>query len=131
MDGAALGSVDVAQKKALGSLYLGIPSETMQTLTTPGSPFYRFESETGFVTVAGGTNLHHNMKKHTDLFLVGLPLIDQNNAQVGAVGVSGSYNPADDKAVATNVANFFKVLLISRTTPSMLHHTSPLFTHNY
>lgn len=83
MDGALLGSVDVAIKKARTSVLVQGPSGALGPLAQPGQPLYGVEvTNEGLVTFPGG-----------------LPLIGADGAVVGAIGVSGS-SVEDDLAVA-------------------------------
>jgi uncharacterized protein GlcG (DUF336 family) len=83
MDGAWLGSIDIAMKKARTARYFDMPTGDIGGLSQPGGPLFNIEhSNGGLITFPGG-----------------LPL--QVDGQiVGAIGVSGSSVEADH-AVAT------------------------------
>lgn len=79
MDGAVLGSIDVATSKARTAVLFQIPSEAVWDYCKPGAPAPGLErSNGGLVTFAGG-----------------LPLFDADGALIGAVGVSGGAVPQD------------------------------------
>ena len=74
MDGAWLGSIDIAIKKAKTSRYFDMPTGEIGKLSQPGGPLYNIEvSNGGLITFPGG-----------------LPLKDADGTVIGAVGVSGS-----------------------------------------
>lgn len=82
MDGAWLGSIDIAQKKARTARYFDMPTGAIGGLSQPGGPLYNIEhSNGGLITFPGG-----------------LPL-EVNGVIVGGIGVSGS-SVEDDHAVA-------------------------------
>lgn len=79
MDGAVLGSIDVATSKARTAVLFAIPSEAVWEYCKPGSPAPGLErSNGGLMTFAGG-----------------IPLFDSTGALIGAVGVSGGAVPQD------------------------------------
>jgi uncharacterized protein GlcG (DUF336 family) len=81
-DGAWLGSIDIATKKARTARYFDMPTGNIGYLSQPGGPLYNIEvSNGGLITFPGG-----------------LP-ITIGGAVVGAIGVSGS-TVEDDHAVA-------------------------------
>lgn len=83
MDGAYLGSIDIAIKKAKTARYFDAPTGVLGTMTQPGGPLYGLEETSGgLVTFAGG-----------------LPLKNANGDVIGAIGVSGS-SVENDLAVA-------------------------------
>ncbi|QJD78655.1 GlcG/HbpS family heme-binding protein [Spirosoma rhododendri] len=74
MDGAWLGSLDIAQKKARTARYFDAPTGEIGKLTQPGGPLYNIEhSNGGLITFPGG-----------------LPITDASGTVIGAIGVSGS-----------------------------------------
>ena len=74
MDGAWLGSIDIAIKKAKTARFFDMPTGEIGKLSQPGGPLYNIEhSNDGLITFPGG-----------------IPLTDGNNEIIGAVGVSGS-----------------------------------------
>ena len=82
MDGAWLGSLELAQKKAKTARAFDMRTEELQEMAQPGGPLYGIEGGSdGFVTIGGGMPL----------------LVDGEVA--GAVGVSGS-TPDKDVQVA-------------------------------
>lgn len=89
MDGAWLGSIDIAIRKARTSRYFDMPTGALGELSQPGGPLFNIEvSNGGLITFPGG-----------------LPL-EVDGQVVGAVGVSGS-TVDDDHAVATAAAAAF------------------------
>jgi uncharacterized protein GlcG (DUF336 family) len=84
MDGAWLGSLDIAIRKAKTARYFDMPTGELGKLSQPGGPLYHIEhSNGGLITFPGG-----------------LPILDSNGRVIGAIGVSGS-SVEDDHAVAT------------------------------
>jgi uncharacterized protein GlcG (DUF336 family) len=74
MDGALLGSIDVALRKACTARLFEMPTDELGPLTAPGAPLAGLElTNGGLVTFGGGT-----------------PLRGAGGAVVGALGVSGS-----------------------------------------
>merc|ERR1712241_1613265 len=74
MDGAWLGSVDIAMKKAKTAVFFQMNTEIIGTLSQPGGDLFNIEhSNQGLITFPGG-----------------IPLYGSNGAMCGAVGVSGS-----------------------------------------
>jgi uncharacterized protein GlcG (DUF336 family) len=83
MDGAWLGSIDIATTKARTARYFDLPTEALGELSQPGGPLYGIEvSNGGLITFPGG-----------------LPLKAEDGTVIGAIGVSGS-TVEDDRAVA-------------------------------
>ena len=83
MDGAWLGSIDIAIKKAETARYFDMPTGEIGKLSQPGGSLYAIEhSNGGLISFPGG-----------------LPLKDGSGAVIGAVGVSGS-TVDNDHAVA-------------------------------
>jgi uncharacterized protein GlcG (DUF336 family) len=83
MDGAWLGSIDIATSKARTARYFDLPTEELGALSQPGGPLYGIEvSNGGLITFPGG-----------------LPLKAEDGTVIGAIGVSGS-TVEDDRAVA-------------------------------
>ena len=83
MDGAWLGSIDIAQRKARTARFFDFPTEEIGKLSQPGGPLYGIEvSNGGLITFPGG-----------------LPLKGEDGTVIGAIGVSGS-TVEDDHAVA-------------------------------
>lgn len=94
MDGAVLGSIDVAMAKARTSVLFQIPSEAVWDYCKPGAPAPGLErSNGGLATFAGG-----------------IPLFDPAPVMIGAVGVSGGTVSQDleiAQAAATALHDFF------------------------
>ena len=83
MEGAWLGSIDIAIKKAKTARFFDMPTGEIGKLSQPGGPLYNIEhSNEGLISFPGG-----------------LPLKDKDGAIVGAIGVSGS-SVEDDHTVA-------------------------------
>jgi uncharacterized protein GlcG (DUF336 family) len=83
MDGAWLGSIDIAATKARTARYFDLPTEELGALSQPGGPLYGIEvSNGGLITFPGG-----------------LPLKAADGTVIGAIGVSGS-TVENDRAVA-------------------------------
>ena len=83
MDGAWLGSIDIACKKAKTARYFDMPTGQIGGLSQPGSPLFNIEhSNDGLISFPGG-----------------LPITLDDGTVVGAIGVSGS-TVEDDHAVA-------------------------------
>ena len=84
MDGAWLGSIDIAIKKARTARYFDMPTGDIGELSQPGGPLYNIEhSNDGLITFPGG-----------------VPIKAADGTVIGAIGVSGS-TVEDDHAVAT------------------------------
>ena len=84
MDGAWLGSIDIAQKKAKTARWFDMPTGDIGGLSQPGGPLFNIEhSNNGLITFPGG-----------------LPLKNSGGEVIGAIGVSGS-TVEDDEAVAS------------------------------
>lgn len=83
MDGAWLGSIDIAQKKARTARYFDMNTGAIGQLSQPGGSLYNIEhSNGGLITFPGG-----------------VPLKNASGEIIGAIGVSGS-SVEDDHAVA-------------------------------
>merc|ERR1712189_19135 len=90
MDGA-LGSVDIAMKKAKTATYFQMNTELIGSLSQPGGTLFNIEhSNDGLITFPGG-----------------VPLKSASGEIVGAVGVSGS-TVENDLLVAEHVAKALK-----------------------
>merc|ERR1711962_696540 len=93
MDGAWLGSVDIAMKKAKTAVFFQMDTDNIGSLSQPGGSLFNIEhSNQGLITFPGG-----------------VPLITRDGKQAGGIGVSGS-TVEDDKAVAQAAAALFKTL---------------------
>ncbi len=74
MDGAWIGSIDIAQKKAKTARYFDMNTGEIGKLSQPGGPLYNIEhSNGGLITFPGG-----------------IPLKASDGTVIGAIGVSGS-----------------------------------------
>ena len=83
MDGAVLGSIDIATSKARTAVLFQTPSEAVWEYCKPGAPAPGLErSNGGLATFAGG-----------------IPLFDAAGVPIGAIGVSGGA-VAQDLAIA-------------------------------
>lgn len=84
MDGAWLGSADIALKKAKTARFFDMPTGEIGKLSQPGKPLFNIEhSNGGLISFPGG-----------------VPLKNKKGEIIGAVGVSGSIVENDHK-VAT------------------------------
>ena len=73
MDGAWLGSVDIAMKKAKTAAFFDMPSSNLGQLSQPGGSLYGIErSNGGLITFPGGVPIH-----------------TKDKVLIGAIGVSG------------------------------------------
>ena len=83
MDGAWLGSIDIAIKKAKTARFFDMPTGEIGKLSQPGESLYGIEhSNGGLISFPGG-----------------VPIKDSDGKIIGAIGVSGS-SVEDDHAVA-------------------------------
>lgn len=73
MDGAVLGSIDIAINKARTAVLFAMPSEAVWDYCKPGAPAPGLERSNGGLAPFAG----------------GIPLIDAQGTMIGAVGVSG------------------------------------------
>jgi uncharacterized protein GlcG (DUF336 family) len=88
MDGAWLGSIDIAQRKARTARWFDMETGEIGKLSQPGGPLFGIEhSNGGLISFPGG-----------------VPLRNSKGEVVGAVGVSGS-TVENDHAVATACAS--------------------------
>lgn len=73
MDGAWLGSIDIAQKKAKTARFFDMPTGEVGKLSQPGGSLYNIEhSNSGLITFPGG-----------------IPIKNSTGEIIGAIGVSG------------------------------------------
>ncbi len=83
MDGAWLGSVDIACRKARTARFFDMPTGAIGDSSQPGGPLYNIEhSNGGLISFPGG-----------------LPLTNERGTVIGAIGVSGS-TVENDQTVA-------------------------------
>jgi len=87
MDGAVLGSIDIAVGKARTAVLFDAPSEAIWDYAKPGAPAPGLENTNGGLVPFGG----------------GLPLRDPSGLTIGAVGVSGGA-VSQDVAIAEAAA---------------------------
>lgn len=91
MDGAWLGSLDIAIKKAKTARYFDMETGELGKLSQPGQPLFNIEhSNNGLITFPGGVLVK-----------------DSSGEIIGAIGISGS-SVEDDHEVATYAANNYK-----------------------
>jgi uncharacterized protein GlcG (DUF336 family) len=88
MDGAWLGSIDIAQRKARTARWFDMDTGIIGTLSQPGGPLFGIEhSNGGLITFPGG-----------------VPLKNAQGEVVGAIGVSGSTVENDHSVAAAGAA---------------------------
>jgi uncharacterized protein GlcG (DUF336 family) len=80
MDGALLGGIDVAEKKARTAALFRANSSVLGGLVTPGAPVHTIENSNGGLICFGG----------------GVVLHDKRGQVIGAVGVSGAKVDEDE-----------------------------------
>jgi uncharacterized protein GlcG (DUF336 family) len=86
-DGAWLGSIDIAIRKAKTARYFDMPTGEIGKLSQPGGPLYNIEhSNGGLITFPGG-----------------LPIKDADGTVIGAIGVSGSIVENDHKVAVAGI----------------------------
>ena len=91
MDGAWIGSIDIAIKKAHTARWFDMPTGEIGKLSQPGGPLYNIEhSNGGLITFPGG-----------------IPIKLADGTVIGAIGVSGS-SVENDHAVAAAGAEAIK-----------------------
>jgi uncharacterized protein GlcG (DUF336 family) len=104
MDGAWLGSIDIAQNKAYTARAFDMPTIDLAPLAQPGGPLYGIEaSNHGLVIVFAG----------------GIPLLSDGRV-VGAIGVSGGAVEQDQAVAEAGVAAFSPPSPPSRSGPVAL-----------
>jgi uncharacterized protein GlcG (DUF336 family) len=104
MDGAWLGSIDIAQNKAYTARAFDMPTIELAPLAQPGGPLYGIEaSNHGLVIVFAG----------------GIPLLSDGRV-VGAIGVSGGAVEQDQEVAEAGVAAFSPPSRPSRSGPVAL-----------
>ena len=87
MNGAWVGSIDIAIKKAKTAVFFGMNTEHIGQLSQPGGPLYGIEhSNQGLITFPGG-----------------VPIVDQDGVLIGAIGVSGSSVENDHQVAKAGV----------------------------
>lgn len=87
MNGAWVGSIDIAIKKAKTAVFFGMNTGQIGQLSQPGGSLYGIEhSNQGLITFPGG-----------------VPIVDQDGVLIGAIGVSSSSVENDDKVAKAAV----------------------------
>ncbi|OLY94925.1 Uncharacterized conserved protein GlcG, DUF336 family [Cnuella takakiae] len=90
MDGAWLGSVDIAIKKAKTARFFDMNTGEIGQLSQPGGALYNIEhSNNGLITFPGG-----------------IPIKNSEGLIIGAIGVSGSTVENDHTVAQAGVATF-------------------------
>lgn len=87
MDGAWLGSIDIAIRKARTARMFDMETAKIGKMSQPGEPLYGIEFSNGGLISFGG----------------GIPLEDQAGTVIGAIGVSGSTVENDVKVAEAGV----------------------------
>ena len=88
MDGAWIGSIDIAQKKARTARYFNMDTKDIGPLCQPGQPLYCIEHSNGGLITFGG----------------GVVLKSADGVIMGAVGVSGGSVEQDHEVAAAAIA---------------------------
>jgi uncharacterized protein GlcG (DUF336 family) len=87
MNGAWVGSIDIAIKKAKTACFFGMNTGQIGKLSQPGQPLFGIEhSNQGLITFPGG-----------------VPIVDKDGVLIGAIGVSGSSVENDHQVAKTGV----------------------------
>ena len=90
MDGAWLGSIDIAIKKAKTARFFDMPTGEIGKLSQPGESLYQIEvSNGGLISFPGG-----------------IPLKNADGDVIGAIGVSGDVVENDHAVAEAGVAAF-------------------------
>ncbi len=88
MDDAFLGSIDISIKKAKTARLFNMTTGQLGELSKPGASLYHIEfSNDGLITFAGG-----------------IPIVNEDGAIIGAIGVSGSSVENDHEVAAAGAA---------------------------
>jgi uncharacterized protein GlcG (DUF336 family) len=90
MDGAWLGSIDIAMNKAFTSRAFDIATKDLGELSQPGKDFY---------------GIHVSNHGRIMIFAGGVPL-KEGNRVVGAIGVSGGSGKQDQSVAEAGAAGF-------------------------
>ena len=91
MDGAWLGSIDIAIRKARTARFFDMPTGDLGQASQPGGSLYNIEhSNGGLITFPGG-----------------IPIKDNNGEVIGAIGVSGSTVENDHIVAEAGLKPFF------------------------
>lgn len=88
MDGAWLGSIDIAIRKARTARFFDMNTGEIGKLSQPGGPLYNIEhSNDGLITFPGG-----------------IPIKNKEGVVIGAIGVSGSTVENDHRVAEAGAA---------------------------
>lgn len=90
MDGAWLGSIDIAQGKAYTARAFDMSTETLAPMCQPGQPLF---------------GIHASNQGRVIIFAGGIP-VQAGNAVVGAIGVSGGQVDQDQQVAQAGAAAF-------------------------
>jgi uncharacterized protein GlcG (DUF336 family) len=90
MDGALLGSIDIAIKKAKSAVLFGLNTEELFEYCRPGGTSFGLENTNGGLIVFAG----------------GIPLHNANDELIGAIGVSGGAVQQDFSVAEAGAAIF-------------------------
>ena len=89
MDDAWLGSIDIAIRKARTAKLFDMETKALGKMSQPGEPLYGIElTNTGLVSFGGG-----------------IPIKDEEDNVIGAIGVSGGTVDQDIKVAEASVAS--------------------------
>ena len=89
MDDAWLGSIDIAIRKARTAKLFDMETKALGKMSQPGEPLYGIElTNTGLVSFGGG-----------------IPIKDEEDNVIGAIGVSGGTVDQDIKVAEAGVAS--------------------------
>ena len=89
MDDAWLGSIDIAIRKARTAKLFDMETKALGKMSQPGEPLYGIElTNTGLVSFGGG-----------------IPIRDEEDNVIGAIGVSGGTVDQDIKVAEAGVAS--------------------------
>jgi len=99
MDGALLGSIDIAIKKAKSAALFGLNTEELFEYCKPGGTSFGLENTNGGLIVFAG----------------GIPLRNADNEVIGAIGVSGG-TVQHDFIVAEAGAATFKSFSVTKSS---------------
>jgi uncharacterized protein GlcG (DUF336 family) len=91
MDGAILGGIDVAEKKARTAALFRIDSSALANRVIPGATVHTIENSNGGLIAFGG----------------GVLLYDTDGSMIGAIGVSGA-STEEDELIAQAAASVSK-----------------------
>ncbi len=87
MNGAWVGSIDIAIKKAKTACFFGMETGQIGQLSQPGGSLFGIEhSNNGLITFPGG-----------------IPIVDEEGILIGAIGVSGSSVENDHRVAKAGV----------------------------